>query len=79
VEQIQTHKGTSDNSPFLHKAPYVKSIPPSPPLFHQEDATEKYQFSNYSGNIYLQICVWLFHFSVSWFLEMQFGVIYFET
>jgi hypothetical protein len=79
VEQIQTHKGPSDESLFHHKAPSVKSIPPSPLFFHQEDATENYPFIIYSGNIYLQMCVWLFHFSVTWFSEMQFVVMYFET
>jgi hypothetical protein len=40
VKQIHTHKGHSDKPPFLHKASSVKSTTPSPPLFHQEDATE---------------------------------------
>ena len=53
--------------------------PHSSPLFHQEDANEKYQFSNYNGNTYLQLCVPFFHFSVSWLSEMQSGVIYFKT
>ena len=74
-----THKDPSNKSVFLHKAPSVKSTPPSPPLFNKEDGTEKCKFSNYYGNIYLQFCVLLFPFSVSWFSEMQFGVIYFET
>jgi len=73
-----THEGTSDKSLFLHKAFSVKSTHPLSPLFHQEDSTEKYQFSNYIGNIYLQLCVLLFHFS-SCFSEMQFGMIYLET
>ena len=64
VEQIHTHEGPSDTSLFLHKAFSVKSTHPLPSLFHQEDSTEKYQFSNYSGNIYLQLCVLLFQFSV---------------
>ena len=64
---------------LLHKACSIKSTPPSPLLFHHEDATEKYMFSNYIGNIYLELCVPLFHFSVSWFSEMQFGVIYLKT
>jgi hypothetical protein len=34
VKQIQTHKGPSNKSVFLHKAPSVKSAPPSPVLFH---------------------------------------------
>jgi hypothetical protein len=74
-----THKGPPDKSLFLHNTPSVRSTVPSPLLFHQEDATEKYQFSNYNGHIYLQLCVPLFHFRVSWFPEMQFGVIYFKT
>ena len=56
-----------------------QSTLPSPPLFHQEDATEKYLFSNYSGNIYLHLHVLLFHFIVSWFSEMRFGVIHLEA
>ena len=79
VEQIHTHEGPSDKFLFLYKAFSVKSTHLLPPLFHQEDSTEKYQFSNYSGNIYLQLCVVLFHFSFSWFSEMQFGMIYIET
>jgi len=43
---------TSDKSLFLHKALSTKSTPHSPKLFHQEDATEKRQFSNSSGSIY---------------------------
>jgi hypothetical protein len=76
VEQIHTHKVPSDKSLFLPKAPSVKSTPTSPPLFHQEDATEKYPFSNYSCNIYLQLWVALLQLSVSRFSEMQFDVIY---
>jgi hypothetical protein len=57
MKQIQTHKGPSNKSLFLHTAPSVKSTTPSPPLFHQEDATEKYQFSNYNSDIYLHLCV----------------------
>jgi hypothetical protein len=30
-------------------------------------------------NIFLQLCIPLFHFSVSWFSVMQFGVIHLET
>jgi hypothetical protein len=58
-----TCKSPSNKSLFLHKAPSVKSTPHSPPLFHQENATEKYQVSNYNGNIYVQLCVALLHFS----------------
>jgi hypothetical protein len=74
-----THRVPSNKSLFLHKAPSVKSTPPSPPLFHHKDATEKYPFSNYSGNIYLELWVALFQLSVSRFSEMQFGVKYLET
>ena len=74
-----THKDPSDKSVFLHKVASVKSTPPSPALFHQEDATEKYQFSNYNDNMYLQLCVLFFHYSVSWLSEMQFRVMYLET
>ena len=47
-----TYKGPSDKTLFLHKIPSGITTPHSPPLIHQ-DATEKYQFSNYNGNIYL--------------------------
>jgi hypothetical protein len=57
VEQLQAHEGPSNKSLFLHKAPSIKSTPPSAPLCHKEDVTEKYLFSNDSGNIYLQLCV----------------------
>jgi hypothetical protein len=62
--------GPSTTSLFLHKAPSVKSTPLSPP-FYQEYATANYQCSNYSSNIYLQLCVLLLQFVVSWFTEMQ--------
>jgi hypothetical protein len=64
VKQIHTHKGPSDKSLFLHTAPSVKSTTPSPPLFNQEDGTEKYQFSNYNSYIYY-ICVFRFSILVS--------------
>jgi hypothetical protein len=51
----------------LHKTSPVESTTPSPPLFHHEGAKEKDQFTNYNGNIYLQSCDLLFHFSVSFF------------
>jgi hypothetical protein len=38
MKQINTHKGPSNKSQFLYTAPSVKSIPPSPPLFHQWNA-----------------------------------------
>ena len=79
VKQIHTHKGPSDKALFLHTAPSVISTTPSPPLFHKEDAPEKYQFSNYSSNIYLHLCVPLFNFSVSCSSEIQFCMIYLET
>jgi hypothetical protein len=47
VKQLHTHKGFQQVS-----LPSVKSVPPSPPLLHQENATEKYQFNNYNGSIY---------------------------
>ena len=40
---------------------------------------KKYQFINFSGSIYWLLCVTFFHFSVSWFSEMQFDVIYLKT
>jgi len=59
-------KSPSNKTPFLHKTP-VKSTPCSPLLFHEENATEKYQVSNYNGNISVQLCFPLFYFSDSWF------------
>jgi hypothetical protein len=56
VKQIHTHKGPSDKSVFLHIAPSVKSTTASCLLFHQEDTTEKYQFSNYNSDIYCFVC-----------------------
>jgi hypothetical protein len=41
AKQIHTHKGPPDKSLFLYKAPSPKSTPPKPPLFNQENATEK--------------------------------------
>jgi len=74
-----THKGPSNKSSLLLKTPSEKSTTPLPPLFHHEDATEKYQFSNYNGNIYLKWRVSLFHFCVRWFSKMHFGVKYLQT
>ena len=74
-----THKGPSDESLFLDKATSVKSIPLSFLLFYQENTTEKYQFMSCSGSIYLYMSVQIFHFSVSWSSEMQFGVMYLDT
>jgi hypothetical protein len=51
VKPIQKYKGHSDKSLFLHTALSLKSTPPSPPLLNNENATEKYYFSNYYGNI----------------------------
>jgi len=64
---------------FLHKTHSVKSTPHSPPFSCQKDATEKCVFSNFSGSIFWHLWVQLFHFSFSWSLEMQFGVIYLKT
>jgi hypothetical protein len=74
-----THIGSCDKYLFLHKPPSVKSTHHSPPLSYQEDATEKYQFSNFSGSLYWHLCVPHFHFRVSRSSEMQFGVIYLKT
>ena len=77
MEQIHTHKVPHYKSLFLHQAPSVKSTPPSHPIFQQDDAPEKCQFSNYNGNIYLHLCVLLLH--VSCFSEIRFGVIHLEA
>jgi len=47
-----THKGPSDKPLFLHKAPSVQSTPHSLSLLHEENATEKYQFSASNRSIY---------------------------
>jgi len=78
-ETYTTLIGASDKYLFLHKASSVKSTPHSPPLFNQDNATEKNQFSNFNGSIYWHLCVPLFYFSISWSSEMQFGMIYLET
>jgi len=52
MKQIHTLKGPFDKPVFLHKAPSIKSTSPPPPLFHQENDTQEYQFINYSGSIY---------------------------
>jgi len=49
-----TYKGPSNKSVFLCSL-FSKSTP-LPPCFHQENATEKYQFSNNTGNLYLCPC-----------------------
>jgi len=46
INQMHTHKGTSEKLLFLHKNPCVKSTTPSLPLLHQGNATEKYQCNN---------------------------------
>jgi hypothetical protein len=79
VKQMHTHTEPSDKSLFLHTAPSVKSTTPSPPLFHQEDATEKYQFSNYNSYIYLHLCIPLFSFRVSCSSQMQFCITWGST
>ena len=78
-EAYTTHIGPSDESLFLHKPSSVTSPPHSPPLFHQEGATEKYRLSNFSGSIYWNLYVLLVHFIASWSSEMHFGVMYLET
>ena len=60
--------------------PFLKSIPHSTLLFHHENTTEKYHFSNNSGSIYLHVCVLNFSSLFSFFPQnMQFGVICLET
>jgi hypothetical protein len=48
-EAYTTCIGPFEKSLFLHKPPSVKSARHSPPLSHQENATEKYQSNNFSG------------------------------
>jgi hypothetical protein len=64
---------------FSFMNPFVKSMPPSPPLFHQENSNENCNFTNNSGNIYIYLCAPLSHFSVSWPSEMQFCAISLRT
>jgi len=73
-----THEVPSDKSLFFHKASSLKPTSLSPPLFYHEDATDKYPFSNYSGNIYLQLWCVLFQLSICRFSQMQFGVIHLQ-
>jgi hypothetical protein len=48
--------------------PSVKSITPSPPLFHEENGMKNIS-CHYNGNVYLCLCA----------LPLQFGVIQLET
>lgn len=60
--------------------PFLKSTPHSPLLFHHENTTEKYHFSNNSARIYLHVCVLNFSSLFSFFPQkMQLGVICLET
>jgi hypothetical protein len=58
---------------LFHKVSAAKSTPSTPPLLQQENATVKYQFSNYNGNIHWHLCFPLFHFSVSWCTLTQYS------
>ena len=78
VKQIHTHK-EPPTSLFLHQTPSVKSTLLSLTLLHHDNATQKYQFSNYNGSIYWHLCIPLVHLSVGWSSEIQSGVIYFKT
>jgi hypothetical protein len=71
--------GRYDKSLFLHKTLSVKLTPNSPPLFDQENTTEKCHFSNFNDNIYWHLCVLCFYFSVISSSETQFGVIHLKT
>jgi hypothetical protein len=74
------HIGHYDKSLILHKNPFYKiHTPHSPLLFDQENTTEKCHFSNFNDNIYWQLCVLFFNFSVISSSEMQFGVIHLKT
>jgi hypothetical protein len=59
-----TCKGPSDLSLFFMKS-LVKSTCLLLPLLYEECSTEKYQLSNYSGNIYLCACGLLFQLSAA--------------
>jgi len=71
VKPILAQRGSSDKSVFLHKAPSVKSTPPSSLLFHRESSAWKHKFHDYSGNIYWRLCVPLLCFSFIWSSEMS--------
>jgi hypothetical protein len=73
------HIGHYEKSLILHKTPSIKFTPHSLPLFDQENTTEKFHFSNFNDNIYWQLCVLFFNFSVISSSEMQFGVIHLKT
>lgn len=59
------------------RKPYI--IPPPHPCYFIKKMLLKMWLSKNNGIIYSCLCVPLFQFSVRWFSEMQFGVIYFET
>jgi hypothetical protein len=63
MKQIHTHEGPP-TSLCSFVSPYVISIPPSPSLVHQEDATEEYLVPQLQL-WYLLTCVLIFHFSAS--------------
>jgi hypothetical protein len=60
VKQIHTHIRPLDKSPFLHTAPSVKSITPSPPYF-----IKKTLLKNISSVTFTYICVFRFSILVS--------------
>jgi len=69
-----TYKGPSEKSLLLHEA-FCKVYNPLCTLFHQTNTLEKYQCSNYKGNI-TYVCVPLLQFSVIWSLQIQYDVMY---
>jgi hypothetical protein len=64
---------------FSFMKPFVKSMPSSPPLFHQENTNENFNSTNNSGNIYLCLCAPLSQFSVRWHSEMPFCAVSLST
>jgi hypothetical protein len=54
-----TYIGHSSQSLFVHEA-FCKIHYPSPLLFHQESAIEKYQCSSYNGNMYVCIYIYIY-------------------
>jgi len=70
------HKGPSYKSLLLHKTPSWRSTAPHPYYF-----IKKIVLKNISSVVTMVIFTYncVFHFSVSWFSEMEFGVIYFKT
>ena len=78
MEQIQTQKGPSTKSLFLHKTPPVKSTPPASHYFIMK-VLKKNISSVIPMVIFTYNCVICFSILMCLFSEMQFGVIQCKT